>query len=178
MASAGDAQEARAKEFLMRLGYSDLIVGDRDVERELGLKSTSTRSNCADIVGFRPGRRTPNAAVVCESKGTDVAHSLVQVGNAAAALMEMFAAAKRSVDLLLLVYVAGLRAIDIGDSPGPGFLAGPEDASGLRRLLDAGTAEIKPFPAQARIDKVRLDVKLLRWADPVSRLPVYLHSER
>jgi hypothetical protein len=179
MASSGDAQEARAREFVRRLGCGEVVVGEATIKTFLQMKVIAgTDSNCADIVGFRPDWKHAVGAIVCESKGTNVDHALIQLGNVAAAMLERFAVEKRSVgNIVLLVYRSSLRKLPIGDSPGPGYITGEPNSSGLRALIDAGTAERKAAPAIASIDLKRLDVSLTRWGERVAKLPVYVYVE-
>jgi hypothetical protein len=179
MGSIGDAQEARAKDFVRRLGYGDVVIGEANIKKLLCITVIGgADSNCADIVGFKPAFKNAVSAIVCESKGTDVEHALVQLGNVAAAMVEHFAAEKRSVEILLLVYRSTVRKLDIGDSPGPGYITGEPNLSDLRPLIDAGTAERKPAPASASVDMKRLDVRLSKWGRHVAKLPVYVYVER
>ncbi len=179
MASLGDAQEARAKEFVRRLGCGDVIVGEAAIKSLLQMKViVGADSNCADIVGFKPDLKNAIGAVVCESKGTNVDHALVQLGNVAAAVLERFAAERRLLsDLVLIVYRSSVRKLDIGDSPGPGYITGEPNHSGMRALIHAGTAETKAAPATASVDLKRLDVRLTKWGERVAKLPVYVYVE-
>jgi len=179
MAAAGNEQEARAKDFVRRLGYAEVITGESNIKKLLQIRVVQgADSNCADIVGFKPGFRNAVAAIICESKGTDVSRALVQLGNVAAALFEHFAAVRKPIALVLLVYRSSLRELDIGNSPGPGYLVGEPDRVGMRPLVDAGTQERKAAPASATVDVKRLDVRLTRWVEQVAKLPVYVYSER
>jgi len=179
MPSLGEAQEARAKEFVWRLGCGDVIVGEGNIKGLLQMKVIGgADSNCADIVGFKPNLKNAVGAVVCESKGTDVDHALVQLGNVAAAMLERFAAERRLLsELVLLVYRSSVRKLDIGDSPGPGYITGEPNHSGMRSLIDAGTADRKAAPATASVDLKRLDVRLTKWGERVAKLPVYVYVE-
>jgi hypothetical protein len=180
MAASGDAQEARAKEFVRRLGCGEVVVGEVAIKTFLQMRViVGADSNCADIVGFRPNFKSAVGAVVCESKGTDVDHALVQLGNVAAAILERFASESRFLnDLVLIVYRSGVRKIDIGDSPGPGYITGkPDPTSGMRTLIDAGTADRKAAAATASLDLKRLDVCLTKWGERVAKLPVYVYVE-
>jgi len=179
MAPSGEAQEVRAKEFVRRLGYGEIVVGEANIKDLLQMKAIGgADSNCADIVGFKPNFKNAVSTIVCESKGTDVDHALVQLGNVAAALLEHFAAEKWFLnDPVLLVYRSSLRKLDIGDSPGPGYITGKPNHCEMRSLIDAGTAEKKPAPATAHIDLRRLDVRLTKWGERVTKLPVYVYVE-
>jgi len=179
MPSSGDAQEARAKEFVRRIGYRVIVVGELNIKNLLHMKVIGgTESNCADILGFKPDLKSAGGVIICESKGTDVEHALVQLGNVAAAVLERFESEKRFLsDLILLVYRSSLRKLDIGDSPGPGYITGPPDHSKFRVLLDAGTTERNPAPATASIDSKRLDARLTKWAERVAKLPIYVYVE-
>jgi hypothetical protein len=175
MADEGKQRELRAKTYVEKLGYTNVIFGDSDVVRELKLKLTGGEtSNCADIVGFKPNRPKDTQAIICEAKGTDVEHPLLQIGNAAAALLNRFTEERREVQLFLLVYAKRLRPIDIGNSPGPGYLAGDSNEFGIRPLIDAGTADRKAGPAKAALDMHRLDAKLTKWGTAIAKLPVYV----
>lgn len=179
MASLGDAQEARAKDFVRRLGYAEVMCGESNIKRLPQIKAVQGKdSNCADIVAFKPSFKNASSAIVCESKGTDVAHALIQLGNVAAALLEHFAAMHKPGEVVLLVYRSSLRRLDIGDSPGPGYIADKPDVAGFRPLIDAGTAETKAAPASAGIDMKRLDVRLTKWGEQVAKLPVYVYVEK
>jgi len=179
LAALGDAQEARAKDFVRRLGYAEVFSGESNIKKLLEIKAIAGKdSNCADIVGFKPGFKNAWGAVVCESKGTDVAHALIQLGNVAAALLEHFAVVRKPGEVVLVVYRSSLRKLDIGDSPGPGYIVGRADAAGFRQLIDAGTTETKPAPASAVIDMKRLDVRLTKWGGQVAKLPVYVYVEK
>jgi hypothetical protein len=177
VAISGEAQEVRAREFLRRLGYDDVTAGESNIKRLLQMKVIpGAESNCADIIGFKPNFKTAFSAIVCESKGTNVDHALVQLGNVAAAMFERFEG-KGLNDVLLLVYRSSLRKLDIGDSPGPGYITGEPNQTGMRTLLDAGTTEKKPTPATARLDLKRLDICLTKWGERVGKLPVYVYVE-
>jgi hypothetical protein len=65
MVSLGEAQEARAREYVRRLGCGDVIAGEGNIKRLLNLKVIAgADSNCADIVGFRPSLENAIGAVV------------------------------------------------------------------------------------------------------------------
>jgi hypothetical protein len=130
-------------------------VGESNIKRLLQIEVVQgADSNCADIVGFKPGFKDAASAIVCESKRTDVDHSLVQLGNVAAALLEHFASVHKPSEVVL-VYRSSLRKLDIGDSPRPGYIVGEPNLAGMRPLVDAGTAERKSAPASAKIDMKR-----------------------
>jgi hypothetical protein len=179
VASLGEGQEGRAKEFVRKLGCGEVIVGEGSIKSLLKMTVIGgPDTNCADIVGFRPNLKNAISAIVCESKGTDVHHALVQLGNVAAAMLEYFAAERRLLsDLVLLVYRSSVRKLDIGDSPGPGYITGVPSHSGMRTLIDAGTAEKKAAPATASVDLKRLDARLTKWSGQVNKLPVYIYVE-
>lgn len=172
-----DQQEVRAKKFLVRLGFVDLIHGEKEIKNGIHLTMVSGMdSNCADIVGFKPNKENANVVIACESKGTDVGHALVQLGNVAAALLDYFAAKGRTIELKLLVYRSSLRKLAVGNSPGPGYIVGDPDGSGLRRLLDATTDRTRE--ASPKVDMKRVDARLTKWSDQVAKLPVYVYSEK
>lgn len=176
----GEAQEARAKQFVLRLGYADVIAGEDEIKRLLKMKPVieGAKAKCADIVGFKPGFNKAISAIVCESKGTNVEHSLLQLGNVAAAILDHFDPASWLWNsLTLLVYRSQVVRLPIGNSPGPGYLVGEAVHSGLRVLLDAGTTERRAAPATASIDLKRIDQRLIPWGARVARLPVYVYVE-
>jgi hypothetical protein len=178
MSSGGKEQEERAREFVRRLGYTEVVSGDDKVRNFLQIKVVQgTEAKCADIVGFKPSFRNAVGAIVCESKGTGIDIALVQIGNVAAALLEHFAAARRPCELFLLVYRSSLRKLDVGDSPGPNFVVGEPYSRSMRHLIHAGTTETKPAPASAAVDMKRLDVRLQKWGGQVAKLPVYVYVE-
>lgn len=177
---SGEEQEARAKQFVRRLGYPDVTAGEDEVKRLLKMKSVveGATSKCADIVGFNPHFAKAIGAIVCESKGTNVSHSLLQLGNVAAAILDHFDPANWLwSSLTLLVYRSQVVRLPIGDSPGPGYLVGEAAHSGLHVLLDAGTADKRAAPATASIDIKRLDQRLIPWSARVAKLPVYVYVE-
>jgi hypothetical protein len=179
MGSVGDAQEARAKDFVRRLGYAEVVAGESNIKSFLKIKVVQGEdSNCADIVGFKPNFKNAASAIVCESKGTEVDHALVQLGNVAAALLEQFAAVRKLTEVVLLVYRSRLRKLDIGDSPGPLYIVGERNLAGMRPLVHAGTDDRKAAPASACVDMKRLDVRLTRWGEQVAKLPVYVYVEQ
>ena len=183
----GDPQEARAKQWVQWLGYRDVTAGENEIKSLLNLKVVGgAESKCADIVGFKPDFTNAIGAMVCESKGTDVEHSLVQLGNVAAAILERFHPASWLVsNLILVVYRSSVvkRPIDDSprtgyfDSPGPGYRVGQATRFGMHVLLDAGTLERKPAPAVATLDVTRLDPRLIAWRERVAKLPVYVYVE-
>ena len=59
----------------------------------------------------------PNGLIAAESKGTEVAKAIKQLGNAAAASMETFGSSIQKLELLL--YRSELQKLDVGLSPGP-----------------------------------------------------------
>jgi hypothetical protein len=158
-----------------------VIDGEENIKALLNIKTIGSgdKTNCADLIGFRPNMAHAHSAVICESKGTDVEHSLVQLGNVACAMLERFKAESRPSDLLLLLYRSSSRMIEgVGESVGPKYTIGDRDRRGLYSLVHAGTDEQKSAPASPRIDMKRLDLKLQLWAERVSKLPVYVYIER
>lgn len=143
-------QEARAHEFLRRLGYTQVIDGEENIKALLNIKTIGSgdKTNCADLIGFRPNMAYAHSAVICESKGTDVDHSLVQLGNVAAAILERLKAESRAANLLLLLYRSSSRMLEgVGESVGPNYIVGDRGRRGLYSLVHAGTDEQKSTPA-------------------------------
>ena len=185
MAASGDAQEARARDFVRRLGY-EVVLGEANIKALLQIKVVQGKedTNCADIVGFKPNFKQAASALVCESKRTNVDHALVQLGNVAAAVLEHFAIARKPCEVILLVYGSTLRKVNIGDStdstadsPGSIYIVGEPNAGRMRPLIDAGTDDRKAAPASACVDMKRLDVRLTKWGERVAKLPVYVYVE-
>ena len=144
-------QEARAREFLRHLGYTQVIDGEENIKALLKIKTIGAgeKTNCADLIGFRPNMAYAQSAVICESKGTGVDRSLVQLGNVAAAMLERFSAESRPADLLLLLYRSSSRMLEgVGESVGPEYIIGDHDRRGLHSLVHAGTDEQKEAPAR------------------------------
>jgi len=129
--SNGSVQEERLVSLLQREGYLDVLHGEADIKALLGLPA---ECNCADVLAFKASRLTGGDIVVAESKGTDVHHALIQLGNAAAGALARYTTA--GIRLRLLVYVPRFRQLPVGMSPGPGYLvhSGPGSS---HELLDA-----------------------------------------
>jgi len=188
----GKLQEEHAKQFVVHdLGYPDVTAGEDEVKRLLKMQSViaGEKSKCADIVGFDPHFAKPICAIVCESKRTNVSHSLLQLGNVAAAILEHFDPASWLWSrLTLFVYCSRSHVVrlpigdppELRDSPGHGYVVGEAVHavhSELHVLLDAGTADRKAAPATASIDLKRLDQRLIPWGARVAKLPVYVYVE-
>jgi hypothetical protein len=185
---SGEEQEARAKQFVRRLGYPDVTAGEDEVKRLLKMQPVikGAKSKCADIVGFNPHFANAISAIVCESKGTNVGHSLLQLGNVAAAILDHFDPASwlwSRLTLLVFVNRSQVVRLPIGDPPvlrdlpGPGYLVGEAVHAGLHVLLDAGTDDRRAAPATASIDLKRLDQRLITWGARVAQFPVYVYIE-
>lgn len=63
---AGSAQEIRLIQYLKGQGYRDIIHGEADVKRDLGLPAGHS-CKCADAIGFLPAKKTCRRVVVAES---------------------------------------------------------------------------------------------------------------
>jgi len=71
MGSIGDAQEARAKDFVRRLGYGDVVVGEANIKNLLGNPPRAHRrfGEAGAAAPARTRRRT--CAALCCSKVTE-----------------------------------------------------------------------------------------------------------
>jgi len=149
-------QEEDAQAFLRERGY-DLIAGEANIRARFKIKAVGrAEANCADIVGFKPSLKTAFEAVICESKGTKVIDSLVQLGNAAAALLKDFYIEKQPIKLGLLVYRSSVVPVPpdrmVGAtkqyfSPRGGYVLGEPKKPGWYVLMSAGTIDQEPFEA-------------------------------
>jgi len=134
--SNGSAQEMRLVSYLKTQGFSDVIHGEAAIKTELGLP-LGPSVKCADVVAFSPNKLHCRRCSVAESKGTSVADSLKQLGNAAAGVLEHFGT---NLELRLLVYRSTLKELDVGLSPGPGYLVKPTASPNVFQLQDATTS--------------------------------------
>lgn len=178
-------QQEHAKKFVKeQLGCPDVIGDDPLVFSYLNLKkSGNVAPRCADILGFTPDRSKPTKVVVCESKGTEIDKSLVQLGNATAALLAKLDEQRVVLEPLLVVFVSSLvplqqeiMGFDKPKSPGPDHIAvvDKKDGEGKMPLFNAGTTETKPFPARASLQPERLEAKMTRWSRKVGGLDVWV----
>lgn len=143
----GAAQELRLAAYLKSQGYTEVLHGELVVKAKLGLPA-GPGCKCADVLGLAPGGKTPKRVIVAESKGTDVRKAIKQLGNAAAAAIQIFGSSIQYLDLLL--YRSELRMLDVGLSPGPGYLVSKGSSPHEFVLIDATTN--MQAPARATCD--------------------------
>jgi hypothetical protein len=165
--NAGFEQEKRLVPYLKQLGYLEVVPGENDIKRLLDLPFSC---KCADILAFSPTRALYNRIVVAESKGTDVASSLTQLGNAAAGVLEKFGDSK---DLKLLLYRSELLKLSVGLSPGPGYLVEATNDPKVYKLLNA-TSEDTSLLARAKCELVR---PWSEWNAHLQKLVIEVHVE-
>jgi hypothetical protein len=161
----GTAQEQRLIQYLRTQGYSHFVVPDEPVRNYLGLKPSD---KCADVLAMRSATLLDRHLLIAESKGTNVAHALLQIGNAAAAALQKHG---NTVQLKLLLFVPSFRRVPDGLSPGPGYIAKPA-ADGTLILYDATSSRL----AQAKAP-VRLGAPFSAWQAQVGALPVIVYAE-
>ncbi len=166
---AGSAQELRLIQHLRTSGYTEIIHGEEAVKRMLGLPA-GPGCKCADVLAFVPDKRKPAKAVLAESKGTEVAKAIKQLGNAAAAAIERYGTA---LDIELLLYRSELRVLDVGLSPGPGFLVEPGATPRDFTLIDATSAARSL--ARAKCD---LGAPWSRWNPNLQLRPIRVFVEQ
>lgn len=153
-------QEMRMRGYLMKMGYLDIIVSEEDIRTELDLPKGRGRCKCADGLGFWPNKSACRRIVIAESKGTNVRHALLQLGNVAAAVIHRHGL---SVKLQVLLYVAGLRETEFGPSPGGGWLVSPTKVPGLNLLLRADSHETRLAHPECEVSELmHLNVFLRR----------------
>ena len=58
-------QKARVREFMHRLGYNQVIDGEKNIKGLLNIKNIGAgeQMNCADLIGFRPNMAYAQSAV-------------------------------------------------------------------------------------------------------------------
>ncbi|MBV8772761.1 MAG: hypothetical protein JO033_18730 [Acidobacteriaceae bacterium] len=132
----GTAQECVWLRIFKSQRYTDILHGELAVKAKLGLPA-GPGCKCADVLGLAPGGGIPRPVIVAESKGTDVDKSIKQLGNAAAAAVEAFGSSIQNLELLL--YRSELRTLDVGLSPGPGYLLSKGNSPHEFVLIDATT---------------------------------------
>lgn len=113
----------------------------------------------------------PLRIIVAESKGKEVAKAIKQLGNAAAASMETFGSSIQKLELLL--YRSELQKLDVGLSPGPGYLVSRGDAPHEFALVDA-TTDVQT-PARAICD---LGAPWSRWNSALQKYTIRVFVER
>jgi hypothetical protein len=161
---AGSAQEIRLIQYLKGQGYRDIIHGETDVKKDLGLPAGHS-CKCADAIGFLPAKKTCRRVVVAESKGTDVAKAILQLGNSAAGVLNTYG---QMVEIRLLLYRSGLKQLrGVGLSPGHGYLVRATSDPKVYELLDA-TSD-RSFPARA---KCELSQDFSRWNGVLRNLTI------
>ena len=176
-----DANERRAVEFIKRNGYQDLIGGDRTVAIKLNLTLCQRGApRCADLLGFIPNRQNPTQALICEAKGKDIDHALIQLGNAAAALLAHLIDPKdTNVQLTLMVFTSKSKLFQspiVGPSPGNGFALGQKGPLGMVELVDARmTKAQKLIPAKPETQE--LLAPALHFVKRAKSLPIYVYVD-
>jgi hypothetical protein len=162
--NAGSAQEIRLIQYLKAQGYRDILHGEDVVKKDLGLPAGQF-CKCADAIGFLPAKKTCHQVVVAESKGTDVAKAILQLGNSAAGVLNTYG---QLVEVRLLLYRSGLKQLrGVGLSPGHGYLVRATPDPTLHELLDA-TSD-RAFPARA---KCELAEDFSRWNNVLRNLTI------
>lgn len=146
------AQELRLVEYLRTRGYREIVHGEEAV-RELLELPDQPGCKCADVLGFAPSQRIVQRVVIAESKGTEISRAVLQLGNAAAGVIEKYGTEPK---LELLLYLPALRKVEAGLSPGPGYLVEPGGSPGRWTLLTARQELRKPERARCELD--------LRWS--------------
>jgi hypothetical protein len=164
----GAAQELRLVQHLRSQGYAEIVHGEEFVKRELGLPLGSG-VKCADVLGYLPNKRAIGRIVIAESKGTNVATAVRQIGNAAAAVFERYGANR---DTKLLLYTSAVRKLDIGLSPGPGYLLRNKDGQHLFVLLDATSVPSTTAHAQCE-----LGAPWIRWNSKLYQMEIDVYVE-
>lgn len=168
--NAGTAQELRLATYVKSQGYTDIHHGEATVKTRLGLPA-GPGCKCADLLGLAPGGTLPKRLIVAESKGTEVAKAIKQLGNAAAAALEAFGSSIQKLELLL--YRSELRALPIGLSPGPGYLVSNGNSIHDFVLIDATSSVQKP--ARAICD---LGPPWNRWSAKLQTYTIHVYVER
>lgn len=163
----GSAQEMRLVQYLRGRGYLETIHGEEAVKKELGLPGLTCK--CADVLGLCATKTPCRRVIVAESKGTDVASCIKQLGNAGAGVFEHFGA---QLELRLLLYRSGLRRLPEGLSPGPGYLVKATPIPNLYHLLDASSHLISL--ARARCE---LSLPWIRWNSRLQQLVIEVYVE-
>jgi len=165
----GLAQELRLVQYLHMRGCANPIRGEDKIKSKLGVPA-GPGYKCADVLGFAPDENLIQTIMIAESKGTKVDRALIQLGNTAAAVMERYGM-ERQVELLL--YRSELRALDVGLSPGPGYLVKPGPAPKTFILIDA-TSDTR-FPARAKCD---LAAPWNRWNSRLQQYEIQVFVEQ
>ena len=147
-----------------------MLHGEAVVKTKLGLPA-GPGCKCADVLSLAPGRKTPQRVIVAECRGTDVHKAIKQLGNAAAAAMQVFGSSIQYLDLLL--YRSELRTLDIGLSPGPGYLVATGVSPHEFVLIDANTNV--QTPARATCDLGQL---WNRWNPKLQTHTIRVYIER
>jgi hypothetical protein len=147
-----------------------LDLMDPNPRSRVGLP-TGPGCKCADVLGLAPDKRSPHRIVIAESKGTEVSKAINQLGNASAAALERFGSSAQQFELLL--YRSELRLLDVGLSPGPGYLVTKGSSAHDFLLVDA-TTQARPL-ARAKCD---LGAPWSRWNSKLQSMNIHVYVER